>query len=288
MKKIALLLCLALLIASLAGCTKSKPAQIAATTLPVYEFTVRLCDGTGITVTRLITEEVSCLHDYTLKTTQMRSIEAAELIVINGGGLEDFLEDVLVDQSKIVDSSASIQLHHSNHHGHDEHDHQHDPHFWLSPTYAKMMVENICNGLCAKFPQHEDTFLFNKEILFSELNALERYGKEQLASLDCKKLITFHDGFSYFAESFHLEIIRAIEEESGSEASAKELIELIQLVDQEQLPAIFIERSSSSSAAEIISKEIGVKVYALDMAMSGDSYFSAMNHNINILKEALS
>ena len=81
-----------ILILFLCGCAPaSAPAQIAATTLPVYEFTARLCEGTGITVTRLVTEEVSCLHDYSLNVSQVKAAEAAEHIVISGAGLEEFI-----------------------------------------------------------------------------------------------------------------------------------------------------------------------------------------------------
>ena len=89
------------------------------------------------------------------------------------------------------------------------------------------------------------------------------------------------------AKSFDLTILRAVEEESGSEASAAELIELIALVKHNQLPAIFIEANGSDSAARIIAEETGASVYTLDMAMSGDSYFDAMYRNIDTLKEAL-
>ena len=78
-RTISLLLCLLLL---LTGCASQAPAQIAATTLPVYEFTSRLCEGTSLNVTRLVTEEVSCLHDYTLQVGQMRAIQGAKAVVI--------------------------------------------------------------------------------------------------------------------------------------------------------------------------------------------------------------
>ena len=83
MKKIFVFLLIILLL--LTGCmSRPAPAQIAATTLPVYEFTARLCEGTPITVTRLVTEEVSCLHDYSLNVKQVKAAEAAEIIVISG------------------------------------------------------------------------------------------------------------------------------------------------------------------------------------------------------------
>ena len=78
-----------------------------------------------------------------------------------------------------------------------------------------------------------------------------------------------------------------MEEESGSEASAKELIHLIEAVEHHNLPAVFTEKSGSVSAASIIARETGCGSFTLDMAMAGDSYFDAMYHNIDTLKEAL-
>ena len=82
-------------------------------------------------------------------------------------------------------------------------------------------------------------------------------------------------------------VLKAVEEESGSEASAAELIELIKLINEHRLPAIFTETNGSTSAAGVVAAETGVKNFCLDMAMAGDSYFEAMYHNINTVKEAL-
>ena len=291
----------------LSGCGASEaPAQIAATTLPVYEFTSRLLEGTPITVTRLVTEEVSCLHDYSLNVKQVKAAEAAELIVISGAGLEEFLDDLLLNAATI-DASRGIELicpeevGHDHDHGHEEedahdheeeeshegHNHDQDPHIWLSPVNAGIMARNICLGLTDAYPEYAQVFSANLEVLTAELNALYTYGDDALSSLSCRELITFHDGFAYFAHAFDLEILEAVEEESGSEASAKELIHLIEEVDHHSLPAIFTEKSGSVSAAGIIARETGCGSFTLDMAMSGDSYFDAMYHNIDTIKEAL-
>ena len=82
MKRYNIIFTVLLLISILSGCGQAdKGAQIVATTLPVYEFTVRLCQDTDIQVTQLITENVSCLHDYALQVSQMRAIESAQIIV---------------------------------------------------------------------------------------------------------------------------------------------------------------------------------------------------------------
>lgn len=290
------LLALAMLVCLLAGCGgQGASVQIAATTLPVYEFTTALCQGTDLTVGRLVTESVSCLHDYTLQVSQMRMIEGADTVVISGAGLEDFLEDALSSSQNVIDASEGVHMHKSGEehaeaeHEEAEHGHSHenDPHIWLSPENAKIMSENICADLCERYPAYAEIFQENLEALLLELDTLQAYGEQTLSELSSRELITFHDGFAYFAEAFDLTIVRAVEEESGSEASAAELKELIGLVERYTLPAIFTEQNGSTSAAGIISAETGAKVYALDMAMAGDSYFDAMYHNIDAIKEAL-
>ena len=288
-----LILLFALIAVLLPGCTADQPqAQIAASTLPVYEFTSRLCEGTDLTVTRLVTEAVSCLHDYSLNTRQVRAAEAAELIIISGAGLEDFME-ALLDGKTVIDSSAGITLLHGAHgHAHGGHDdaahhHEEDPHIWLSPANAKLMSQNICAGLCAQYPQYTEIFEKNLHSLLSDLDELQFYGETQLSELKCRELITFHDGFAYLADGFGLTILESVEEESGSEASAAELIHLIEEVRYHNLPAIFTETLGGVSAARIIADETGVKSYALDMGMYGESYFEAMRRNFDTLKGAL-
>ena len=275
----------------LSGCgAQAQPAQVAATTLPVYEFTAALCEGTPITVTRLVTESVSCLHDYSLNVKQVKAAEAAELIVISGAGLEEFLDDILLDKD-CIDASLGILLlcpdEEEEAHGHEAHHHESDPHIWLSPANAAVMAYNICQGLSDRYPEYADVFTSNLEALTNQFNDLYTYGEAALRDLSCRKLITFHDGFGYLAETFDLTILEAVEEESGSEASARELIHLIEEVEQHQLPADFTEINGSTSAADIISRETGVTRFALDMAMAGDSYFDAMYYNIDFIKEAL-
>ena len=290
MKRLSVIIICLLIILSV-GCTRTTNYDIVATTLPVYDFTNFLCEGTDLSVGRLVTENVSCLHDYTLHVGQMRMIEEADAIVISGVGLESFLADALHSQN-LIDASKQVHLHsadhlHEHHDTSHEHSHDTDPHIWLSPENAKIMCENICSELTALYPEHQEVFQKNLTALLKKLDELLEYGGRQLSNLSFYELITFHDGFAYFAESFDLTILEAIEEESGSEASASEIIHLVELVETNALPAIFIERSGSNACAGIIHAETDAQIYTLDMAMAGDSYFDAMYHNIDTIKEAL-
>lgn len=293
MRRICLILLLVCLL--LSGCqTADTPAMVVATTLPVYDFTVALCQSTDITVERLINESVSCLHDYSLSVSQVKAVESAEIIVCSGAGLEDFLSDLLESSVK-VDASAGISLLCTSHsHDHDDHAHhadedtqEFDAHIWLSPANASCMAKNIAAGLIDHYPQHEQQIQNNLTALLQNLDVLQHYGQQTLSELRSRDLITFHDGFSYFADSFDLHILEAVEEESGSEASAKELIHLITLVQDYKLPAIFTETHGSVSAANVISRETGANIYALDMCMGDTGYFEAMYRNIDTIKEAL-
>ena len=293
MRRICLILLLVCLL--LSGCqTADTPAMVVATTLPVYDFTVALCQSTDITVERLINESVSCLHDYSLSVSQVKAVESAEIIVCSGAGLEDFLSDLLENSVK-VDASAGISLLCTSHsHDHDDHAHhahkdaqEVDAHIWLSPANASCMAKNIAAGLIDHYPQHEQQIQNNLTALLQNLDVLQQYGQQTLSELRSRDLITFHDGFSYFADSFDLHILEAVEEESGSEASAKELIHLITLVQDHKLPAIFTETHGSVSAANVISRETGANIYALDMCMGDTGYFEAMYRNIDTIKEAL-
>ena len=282
---ISLILSAAICLACLACGNTGNGVDIVATTLPVYDITVRLCENTNLSVGRLISENVSCLHDYTLNPIQMKLAESAELLVISGVGFEDFMADVIGNAGAVADASVGVTLH-STDHG-DTHSHEHDPHIWLSPVNGKLMAGNIYATLCQTFPEHTPEFTQNFYLLQEDFDRLAAYANSELSDLSCRDLITFHDGFGYMAESFDLTIARSIEEESGSEASARDLISICEQIEEQNIPAIFIEKNGSDRAATIVSQETGAKIYTLDTSLSGTGYFDAMYHNITTLKEAL-
>ena len=101
--------------------------------------------------------------------------------------------------------------------------------------------------------------------------------------------MTFHDGFSYFADAYGLTILAAIEEEEGAEPSAAELKEIVELTESHHIPMIFTEKNGAANAAEIVAQETGVKTGVLDLGMSGGegSYSAVMDANLDALKAGL-
>ena len=281
---------------SSAGQDDEAVLHIVATAYPVYLFTNTIVGDTeGVEVTQLVTEETSCLHDYTLTVTDMKAIEKADVIILSGAGLEDFMEDALAQSNAVViDCSAGIDLLPSSSHEHhdheDEDDHDHfDPHFWMDEKAALTMMNNIVSGLSALDEEHADSYTAN----LNHAAGLLSNDSLDASSLSCPYLITFHDGFQYFARSNGLTLLKAIEEEEGSEASAAEIKEIVDLIEEYRIPAIFTEKNGSDATAQAIARETGVAVYQLDMIMSGggqdiSAYVDAMNANYAVIREALS
>ena len=281
----------------LSACGGPAPAQeedgtlhILATTYPVYLFTTAVTEGVdGVEVSLLVNQQTSCLHDYTLTVNDMKAIEKADVIVMNGLGLEDFMADALAaSDAAVIDCSEGIEaLPAMGHEGYD-HDTEYDPHIWMNEEGALVMMNDILHGLGALDEANLDLYTEN----FNAAAALMPGDDERLEGLACRDLITFHDGFQYFAQDNGLTILKAIEEEEGSEASAAEIQEIVALIREHDIPAIFTEVNGSDATAQAIARETGVEVYQLDMIMSGDGtgiqpYIDAMQKNIDTIVEAL-
>lgn len=294
----------------LAGCAAGSAGQgegqgenlrIVATTYPVYLFACAVTDGVeGVAVERLSTGEASCLHDYTLSVQDMKKIEQADVIAMNGTGLEDFMDDALAaSDAFVIDCSEGVELLFTLEHGHEEdhegHDHDHgdyDPHIWMDPENAVQMVGNLVRGLSELDPRRGEEYRDKGQGAVALLHSWDGSLKDMLQEVresregfEISGLITFHDGFQYFAHAYGLPLLAAIEEEAGSEASAHEILEITQLVQEQNIPVIFTEVNGSDATAKAISRETGCRVAQLSMCMDGPdgalaNYFEALMDNM--------
>lgn len=283
MKKRVFALLLSVLLL-LCGCAKTQKPQapvLVTTTEQLLQMTKSLLTGTELEKTAVlksvVSEPVSCVHDYTLSVNQMKLLESADAVIEVGLGFEDFMGSALssVQGRQIIASDKITPL---------TGDEGPDPHIWLSPVNCKQMVQNIANALCECYPDSASRIALNAERYCDEMDSLLEYGKNELKDLSCRSLVTFHDGFSYFAEAFDLTIAAAMEIEAGSEPSAKELEAVIETVQNEKIPAVFAEKNGTTDAAELVAAQTGTKVAVLDMGLSGGD---AITYNIDTVKEVL-
>ena len=283
------LLCLACaLLLALSGCAAPPRAEdgalhVLATTYPVYLFTTAVTAGVeGVEVDLLVNQPTSCLHDYTLTVTDMKAVQRADVIVMNGAGLEDFLDDALSGaQAAVIDCSAGLELLPAQGHEGHHHDTVYDP-----------------QGLSAADAAGADLFRLNGDLARQTLDGAAADWTGRLEPWQGRSIITFHDGFQYFASLFQLDIYKAIEEEEGATVSAgelKEIISFLRLNEQNGLDPIpvFTEVNGSAASAGVIARETGCPLGQLTMVMSGEGtgiqpYLDAMEQNIQAITEAFS
>lgn len=300
MKKfVALLLCVSLLL--LTGCT-AKPFSnkkiIAVSFYPVYIFTMNIVDGISeLSVECMAEQNTGCLHDYTITAKDARLISDCSVLVVNGAGMESFVEDLYHNEEnkRIVDSSVGIELicshnHEEEHSGH-SHSHEGNSHIWLSVDNAIKQVENISAGIACAFPEYQEKIQENTENYLKRLSELKKEIENAKPQLQGKHVVTFHDAYSYLARDLGFDILTTIESDEGGEPSAKELVHISEEIKEHGIKALFIEPDYDGSAAEILKNETGAEIYVLNPVISGEkeetAYEDTMRENIKIILKAV-
>ena len=267
----------------------AEPFRIVTSFYPMYVATINITDGVdGVEVYNMTKPQTGCLHDYQLMTDDMKTLEKADAFVINGAGMEDFMDKVTEQQKKlkVIDASRGIELIHD-----DEGD---NPHVWLSVTDAIQQVRNIADQLKEADPAHADTYEKNATAYIEKLTALKSEMHAALDNVPHKDIVTFHEAFPYFAKEFNLNIIGVVEREPGTEPTPTELQETIEQVNALPSKVLFTEPQYSPAAAETIARETGAKIYTLDPVVTGEAtpaaknaYIDTMKANMKVLQEAL-
>ena len=277
--------------------TQKSRITVAASFYPVYIFTLNLLNGIEeINVECMAEQSVGCLHDYNLTAKDARLLSDARILVVNGAGMESFLEDAFesVENLKVIDSSENITLICNEAH-HDEVDHNHhhheNSHIWLSVDNAKVQVENIKNGLVAEFPEYEENIQGNYEDYIARLDALIEKRKNAMSGDKNTSVISFHGAFEYLGKDLGFHIADTIESAEGAEPSAKELAHLVSEIKEENIKALLVEPDYTGSAAGILSRETDTKIYTLNPIISGDTKLTAyediMEENYKIILEVV-
>ncbi len=257
---------------------------------PVYLATINVTkDIPGVNVTNMTEPQTGCLHDYALRPADLKTLENADVFIINGAGMEAFLEDVVSRQKnmKVIEASEGItMLKDANG--------EENAHVWVSVTNAITYVNNIAEQLSAVDPVNKEKYRSNAASYVQKLTDLKDEMHSALDGLKNRDIITFHEAFPYFAQEFDLNIIAVVEREPGSEPTPRELADIIDTIKQTGIKALFAEPQYSSKAAEAIARDTGAKVFTLDPVVTGeaapdaaDAYIETMRKNVETLAEAL-
>lgn len=264
----------------------ASPLRVVTSFYPLYVAALNVTEGvSGVEVSNLASPHVGCLHDYQLTPADMRRLAEADVLLVNGAGMEPFLEKVSRDTRglRVVDVSAGIPLLGGN------------PHVWVGFEGAGRQVDNIASALAEASPADAEAFRANAVAYRAKMAELEARARKALAPFAGARIITFHEAFPYFAKDFGLEVAGVVEREPGAEPSARELADTVLLVRSGDVKALFTEPQFPDASARVIARETGLQVHQLDPVVSGPSdpgqargaWLAAMEKNLSVLVDAL-
>ena len=304
--------------------TEQKQNQIKIVTsfYPMYVLTANLIQGVdGISLVNLTENQTGCLHDYQMTTQDMRKLAEADYFVMNGGGMESFVEDTLANYPtlKVIDASEGIQMladtteHTHDHetevvegedHDHDEddhdedvadhHDHDHgeyNAHVWMNMNDYLVQIDNVSKALSELDPANQAVYEKNAKEYSQKVKAVQKEYQETLQAIKNQDIVIFHDAFAYLAQELGMNVVYTIEMETDTSLSAGEIKEIIDEVNTHDVRMLFTEEQFSDSIAKTIATETNAKVYVIDSLVTGeyslDAYLEGMRQNLQTLKTAI-
>ncbi len=260
----------------------AKPVTVTVT-LPPQAYFVQRIGGDRVQVNTLIEAGIDP-HTYEPKPEQLRQMANSQLYLAIGGGMEQGWLSRFTGtnpQLQVTDTSQGITkipqvfAGHDHDHGHDQgekspgHENEAglDPHIWLSPRLVKQQAQTIYQALVKQDPQHQAEYQANLQQFLGELEQLDQQIRQQLKPVKNRAFMMFHPEWGYFAKDYGLKML-AIQAE-GQEPSAGQLADIIKQAKQNQVKVIFTQPEFSPQTAEVIAKQLGIKVIPIS-ALSGD------------------
>lgn len=301
---------LLLLLVILPACnTKSAPAtnngrlNVIATTTIIGDM-VKNVGGDAINVTALLPIGADP-HSFSPTPHDVTEVAKADVIFVNGFGLEQFLGDLVQNaatKATIVEVSqgvAPLTLEKAIEDGQEEKSPPGgtDPHTWTSPANAIIFVKNIEQTLAAADPAHADIFHANAAAYTAQLQALDAWVKTQINTIPAenRKLVTGHTVFGYYAHRYGLEQIGTVIPgfSAAAEPSAQDLAALQNTIKQYHVRAIFIGNTVNPTVSARIAEDTGVKLVSLYTGTLGEpgsgaeTYIDYIKYNTTTIVPAL-
>lgn len=296
------------LVAALAACSADqgrgdRPAVVATTTQ--VGSVARELGGDAIDLTVLLGPGVEA-HDFELTPEHAAALERADLVLVSGAGLEDWLQDTLEGtggSDRVRDLSEGVELRSP---GEDEpgHDDDHDaaevdPHYWLSGPNQVRMVRNAADALAAAIPNAAADIEARAAEMIDRIEAADAEVHRLIGEIpeDRRKVVTDHDALGYFVDEYGLEFVGSIfaSLDVSSEPSAQDIELLVAEIREAGVTAVFTESSVDPRLARAIAEEAGARlidepIYTDSLGAEGsgaDTLDGMLLHNARVIREGL-
>jgi len=282
-----------------AGAAAARRLHVLTSFLPVYCLTANVA-GSLAEVENLLPANVEP-HDYQFSRKDLQKLAAADLVVINGLGVEKWLENAIKNSSslerlRVVELAAG--LHSELIYPVDEPGNREwgrpgrpNPHIWLDPALARHGITNILGALQKADPANAGAYSANAARYVVKLDQLESELHQALRPFRGAALVSYHDAFAYFARRFGLNVIGVVEPLPETDPSLKHLASLYHSIRANRVRAIFTEPPAPSRLARQIASDLHLRLGQLDTLESGpprpEAYELSMRENLRVLLTTL-
>lgn len=300
MKKIEVLLFFCVFLFSAGDVGSAERVTVVTSIYPLMDM-VKQVGGDRVDVSFMVPPGASP-HTFEPKPSDMIRIGNARMFVLIGAGLEFWAEKAIKSAGKkdlkVLTLSEGMPLIRGEHHHHEEgksggHEEEAaDPHVWLDPLLAKVMVDKIAAAIIELDPAGRSYYRQRADRFKGELDILHTTIEKSVKSFRIKEYVTFHSAWNYFSRRYGLRVIGVIEESPGKEASPKHIARLVNEIRKAGARIIFAEPQFNPKAAEVIAREADAKVLFLDPTggpgfKGRDSYIGLMRYNLSVFEEAM-
>ena len=268
--------------------------KVVASIKPIHSLVSYLMDGVG--KPDLIVDGYSSPHGFALKPSHAKMLQEADIIFYVGEDLENFLEKPLKSIAKKAEKIELMEIkglnklkfreknifdeHDHGHeedghkeddhddHGHDEDGHEghahgeYDPHIWLDPENAKVILNEMVEHLIENDEKNASTYKKNLKNAEKDLDKLVKKVKSDL-NKDFKSIV-FHDAYQYFEERFNVNVMGAFTVNTDVMPGAEQLAEIREIIEHDKVSCIFSEPQFNPDIINAVAKDMNIKTGVLD------------------------
>ena len=271
--------------------------KVVASIKPIHSLASYLMDGVG--KPDLIVDGYASPHGFAMKPSHAKMLQNADLIFWVGEDLESFLEKPLNSIAKKAEKIELMEIKGLNKlefrernifeghddHGHDEHkkedehkehghkedkhdDHhehahgEHDPHIWLDPMNAKVILKEMAEHLIENDQENASTYKANLKKALKDLDKLTKKVKSEL-NKDFKSIV-FHDAYQYFEKRFDVNVLGAFTVNTDVLPGAEQLSEIREIIEHDKVSCVFSEPQFNPDIINAVAKDMNIKTGVLD------------------------
>ena len=273
---------------------------------PMYLATVNVVgDIDGVSVSNLSQPTTGCLHDYTLTTEDMKNLSKADVLIVNGGGMEGYLDDViaaypdlpiintfeeveddypiLIEEESDEDEQTSTDEEH-------HHDEGANSHIWMSEDIYAGQVNAIAEGLAQVDSSNKAAYISNAGVFIDTMNAdIDKQDLDNI--LAGSNVAILHEAFAYTAQSLGANVVATMDLDEERQVSAGEVSEFIQAIETNEVKIVFAEYDYGHDMGKLIEEQTDAKVVYLETLVHGSyeglDYIYELNNNYKVIVESL-